>query len=90
MSKRIFKYEIGLGTVFDVPHDFKPLSVAYQGTVLTLWAEVDVTGLHHTVSVTLAGTGHQYEDGDVGEFIGTVFQPGLPLVWHVFVKVEAQ
>jgi hypothetical protein len=85
MTQRIFKYPLQITDEQHIEIPGQPifLSAQFQGDQLCLWALVfpDNPKVLHTFRIV--GTGHPLPD-DMGFHIGTVQQPGMPLVWHVF------
>ncbi len=84
--RSIFKYQIRrLSDVVIVKmlKGAKVISVAEQGGILCLWAEVDVSEPMEERVFRIAGTGHNL-GGDEGRYIGSVVCSGGALVWHVY------
>ena len=60
------------------------LCVQFQGDQLCLWAMVDPHVARKGRQIHIVGTGHDCCYVSTAKHIGTVLQPDLPLVWHVF------
>lgn len=84
--KIIYKYKLGkvVHQVVELPKDFKPLRVDFQGEQLCLWAIVDPENKKVAYDFYIAGTG--WEDSELNNliYISTVFKDGF--VWHIFYK----
>lgn len=61
----------------------EPLSVQFQGGNLCLWVLHDTNEPKVPREFAIYGTGHPVEQA-AGDYLGTVQQPSVPLVWHVF------
>lgn len=53
-----------------------------------LWAEVDPDGPKVTRQIVIHGTGHPVEETSL-EYLDTVFDDHLGLVWHIWAKPRA-
>jgi hypothetical protein len=84
-TRRIWKFPLRLVDEQHIEIPMKPefLSVQYQGNQLVLWAMVEPENAKRLHRILILGTGNPMPD-DFGYYIGTVQQPGVPLVWHVF------
>lgn len=83
----IWKYPLQVADeqVISVPRGCEPLSVQFQEGTLCVWVLADVTADMVDQTVHIYGTGGQMTHDVTGEkHIGTVQEPELPLVWHVF------
>ncbi len=90
MPKTIFKYPLRIEDeqTFAVPVGTRALSVQFQDNSLCLWAMVEADSVHVTAGVSIRGTGHPCDDLDSENYIGTVQQEDIGLVWHVFFYPE--
>ncbi len=66
----------------------RPLHVAMQGGQLMLWCLVDTDAIRRDHAVYVFGTGYPITR-PAGDYVGTVHQPELGLVWHVFMAGAA-
>jgi len=71
-----------------MPQGADILCVQYQGNALCLWAIVNADEPVERCEIAIVGTGHPMPpDNQVipkAIYIGTVQQPQMPFVWHVF------
>jgi hypothetical protein len=84
-TRRIWKFVLRITDEQHIEMPMGPefLAVQFQGGQLCLWALVEPENALHPHRFYIVGTGNPMPD-DFGLYIGTVQQPGLPLVWHVF------
>jgi hypothetical protein len=86
MARTIWKFPLR-GTfhqIVEMPEDAKIISVAEQGELICLWAEVDPNAQCRTKrGIAIYGTGRTIPD-DPGTFIGTVMLRGGALVYHIY------
>ena len=80
--QQVHKYILGVGDdITQMPVGAQPLSVAFQGDQLVMWALVDVDAPMKGRQFIVRGTGHNIRLTNIG-FIGTAFIDNL--VFHVF------
>lgn len=94
MKYVIHKYQLELRVgrqVVQLPERARPMSVAFQGPSLVLWAVHEAPARGGLLScpreIGLAWTGTEFESyylGGVSNFLGTCADPTNGLVWHVF------
>lgn len=84
----IYKYQLEVTDtqVLKVPSNFKPLYVAIQHGSPCIWARVGKDLPEIEITVSMIGTGHEFEEDDVGEYVGACQMQEGHLVLHVFVK----
>jgi hypothetical protein len=84
-SRRIWKYKLRITDEqsIEMPTGAQFLSVQFQDGDLCMWALVDLDEPMHRHRFYVVGTGNPMPRGATYH-IGTVQQPGLHLVWHVF------
>jgi hypothetical protein len=82
----IYKYKLGIveHQVIELPVNFKPLKVEFQGKQLCMWAMVDLLNSKNHFDFYIIGTGQEWFDSTPLEYISTVFQGAF--VWHIFYR----
>lgn len=92
MNKTIWKYRLQVTDIqpVNMPEGAEILSVQFQGCLLCLWALVNAARPTTERVIEIFGTGNPvYCDmGIERKFIATAQQPDLPLVWHVFERLN--
>lgn len=86
MAKKIYKYPINTTDSQSVamPIDYQILSIDTQNEVPCIWALIDNTLPLTLVKIRIYGTGHEINESDNLQYIGSYqLQRGL-LVFHVF------
>ena len=85
-SRRIWKFELSIEDkqYIEMPKDPEILSAQFQDGNLCVWAMVEPQNAPRRIQFRVYGTGHPLPD-DFGVYVATVQQPGLSLVWHLFV-----
>lgn len=78
--KTIWKFPIQ--NTLMLPVGFKPLHVAMQMGILTLWAEVDPNAPKEPMQAHVIGTGQPFDETGM-TYVGTA-QDG-PFVWHLYL-----
>ncbi len=78
----IFKYP--LSTQIRMPEGAQILCVKMQNGSPHLWALVNPDRSTKLRDFIILGTGHEYDFPTVSRHIGTYFEDGGKLVWHVF------
>ena len=83
--KTIYKHVLNITgrQTLELGANDEPLSVQFQRDNLCLWVLHDPSDPKVQRQFAIYGTGHPVEQA-AGDFIGTVQQPGMGLVWHVF------
>lgn len=90
MSRKIFKYQIGIDTnILDMPKGSKVLSVHSQYGKVVLYAEVDDTQVLTKRKYIIYGTGHEFVHNDEYDYVGTVITHNDALVWHIYISKES-
>lgn len=90
MNKKIYKYPLHTDDkqAIEVPRIHKILTLQMQGTIPTLWIEVDDDSIDSIdIHIEIYGTGHTINpsnDPYDREYIGTYQERGGLLVWHVY------
>ncbi len=84
--KVIYKFPLDITDSQKVmlPSDFEILKIGFQGLTLMLWALVDPQCRVTWRTITIVGTGHEFDPGHKS-YIDTVFMGDF--VWHVFVDI---
>jgi len=84
--RTVYKYPLELADVQDVrlPRASEILHVAEQHGSLFLWAWVNTSEPHESVTIAICGTGHPTPEPHEARHIGSVVMTGGHLVWHVF------
>ena len=87
---RVFKYqfEITDKVTIQMSKGAKVISVQMQKEVPTMWAVVDDTQPMEPVKFRIFGTGHNIENIESLEFVGTIQVFGGNLVFHVFKEMS--
>ncbi len=92
MTKTIFKYPLRMADTqsVEMPKGAEVLSVQSQGETLCLWALVNTKRPNEKRVFEVFGTGNPIhcDTGIERKFIATAQMPNLPLVWHVFERVD--
>jgi hypothetical protein len=86
----IWKYPLQIADeqVISVPRGCEPLTVQFQEGVLCVWVLADVAADMVNQTVHIHGTNDQTPFNVTGEVhIGSVQEPELPILWHVFWTV---
>jgi len=83
-----FPFEIEDCFEIEMPFSAKILTVQYQGNTPCIWAIVDTGNSRATMKFRVLGSGHYINSFDGLEYIGTIQQPDLPLVWHIFEDIK--
>ena len=78
MSKKIFKYSVGVQITHSIPGG-KFLALQVRSGEPQMWFEVDLSQSADTRKFFIVGTGWEF---DGGTYLGT-FQEGA-FVWHVY------
>lgn len=85
---KIYKYEIDLTDeqVITLPESAKILSIIEQRNHIMLYALVDIEHVNTTTNkkIRIVGTGQQFPDSELWDFVSTVSLDGGLFVWHVF------
>ena len=87
--KRVYKYPLGSKDQQEImiPAGSKILSVETQDEHIVLYALVDDKVTHlNTYLVIIHGTGHNADDTEDCDFVGTVKLYGGALMFHVFTR----
>lgn len=92
MNKTIWKYELKITDtqLLEIPKDAEILSVQFQLGILCLWVLVNPKNDLEERTIEVFGTGHnvQCDMGIERKYIGTVQDPAMDLVWHVFERIN--
>lgn len=81
----IYKYRLAEQlSVVRIPGLQRILGVQTQGEDVVMWAIVDPSAEVKEYLFALVGTGWDFKDGLLGEYVGTVQDESL--VWHVFYQ----
>lgn len=88
--KRIYKYPLSIAPVqtLGIPAGATLLTVQTQRNQPCLWALVDPERLQEEVRLRMVGTGHEFEDADQWEYLGSFQLDAGMLVFHVFRQVR--
>lgn len=88
--KRVYKYPLSIVDfqTLGMPADAKLLTVQAQRNQPCLWALVDTERAQEEVTLRLVGTGHEFEDADQWEHLGSFQLDAGLLVFHVFRQVR--
>jgi len=85
--RTIFKFKLSIidSQLINVPQDFKPLFVEFQGKELFIWGEVTPNAQRVDKQVFIVETGNPipFEDGSC-KYIDSVVGPIF--VWHVYLE----
>jgi len=92
---KIFKYPLELTEeqTITLPEPAWILSVINQYGKLVLYAVAELKNNEinlltvHSKTIKIVGTGEEFPDIDIYEFINTVSMDDGRLIWHVFVKM---
>jgi hypothetical protein len=84
--KTIHKYPFAAADQIeiDMPKGAELLCVREQHETLCLWALVDTNQPPYSRTLLMYGTGHDLDNTNTEKYVGTVFEAGGHLVWHVF------
>jgi len=82
----IWKYPLEITDEQDIemPAAAKILSVQFQHGGLCLWAQVCPSDLPVSRKIIIHGTGHEFRNDQVLEYIATVQMYDGKLVWHIY------
>lgn len=74
----------------EIPSGAVILSAAFQDMNICIWASVDTRNVPHlkTRVFHVIATGAEVPTGKTLRFIDTIHNPGMSLVFHVFVEPE--
>lgn len=88
MNKTIYKYQFDITDEqqIQLPRGAIILHIADQRGFPQLWALIDPGAPPEPYTLQVRGTGHCCDDVEPSRYIGTFFQRGGDLVWHVFAK----
>ena len=87
--KRIFKYEIkSHDDPIEMPHSAVILAIQVQDGKPMIWALVDDQAAVIERRVRVFGTGHDAEEADPEEYVGTFQLHAGSFVGHVFIAKE--
>ena len=86
---KIFKYTLELTEeqTITLPEPGWILSVINQYDKLVLYAVIKPEEKEISRTIKIVGTGEEFLDIDIYEFINTVSMDDGRLIWHVFVKM---
>jgi len=84
--KMIYKYPLATADEIDInmPADAELLCVREQYGVPCIWALVDTSRPYEVRRLLMLGTGHNLDNVSTSKYVGTVFEAGGQLVWHIF------
>ena len=98
----IYKYKLGWAEhqVIELPENFKPLRVDFQGKQLCMWAIVDTSINKNNYDFYIVGTGWENDDLSKLVYVSTVFETiemtnddmadmkpfKQNFVWHIFYR----
>jgi hypothetical protein len=87
--KIIHKFPLQIVDIQEIYLDWDAqfLSAQMQDGVPTLWAMVNLTNSSGKRTIRIIGTGHPIPEGTKRTYLGTVQQPELGLVWHIFEEI---
>jgi len=85
----VWKFLLTRDGIVEMPEGALPLSVAFRGSDLCLWALVDPDARKVPRRFISLGTGQPIEVAPIGPFVGTATDPQGG-VHHVFDRNEAQ
>jgi hypothetical protein len=89
--KTIHKYPLATADEIEIamPADAELLCVREQYGTPCLWALVNTSKPSVFRRLRMVGTGHNLDDVSTRKYVGTVFEAGGQLVWHVFDDGES-
>ncbi len=81
----IWKFSLQIGdTVLNLRDGYRILSLQMQNDVPTIWVLLDPDRPMTATKIICRGTGHHFNEREMGEYIGSVVTQGDAFVWHSF------